>query len=162
MDLSEKDSGSSSEDNDKLVKVFNNARVPEDSEDEDAIGESSQEEANVEPEVEAKSEAEVDAESEVDEGSEAETAVVTDKEVEQVEPKITKSSGYKRHAYRDIILECFNHYANETISLAKIKSYAHSVHEVRGDYQENVLKAALRRLLKEEVVKNLKGNSKKF
>lgn len=166
MNLSDNDSGSSSEEDYNVVKVINNARVPE--EFEELTGESSQEEANVEEEVfaeseaevVAESEAEVDEESETDAESEAETAVVTDKEVKQVEPKITKTVPNKKNVYRDIILACFNHYANETISLSKIKSYAHTEHDI-SDHQQTFLKKALKKLIDEEIVKNQKGKSQK-
>ncbi|CAO1409233.1 unnamed protein product [Diamesa hyperborea] len=145
MDLSENESGSNSEEEHNVDKVINNARVP-DSEDEEATGESSQEDANVEAEPESEEDSEPEAETEV--------VKVTAKELKKVEPTNTKS--VKKNMYKDIILECFHHYPNENVSLAKIKSYAHTVHDV-SDTQEVFLKKAMKKLLQEEVIKNQKG-----
>ena len=157
MDLSGNESGSNSEEDHDVDKVISNARVPE-TEDEEETGESSQEEEHLENEengeAEEKSESEEDAESESE--TEAESAVVTDV-VKKVEPTITKNM--KNNFYRDIILSCFNHYPKEAISLSKIKSYAHTVHNII-DSQEIYLKRAMKKLLNDEVIKNMKGKPK--
>ena len=123
---SDNESEISSEENQDVDKVINNARVPADSTHEEESGESSQEETEVGTKV--------------------------------VEQEITKIVENKKPMYRDIILACFRQYPNEKVSLKRIKSYAHTEHNIT-DSQEKFLNLAMKKLINEEVIQNHKGKS---
>ena len=78
---------------------------------------------------------------------------------EEVEEKINKMNATKRPSFKNIILECFHEHPNEKLSLKKIKSYAHTQYQIT-ELQEKFLKLALKKLINDKLVKNVKSKIK--